>query len=183
VSGRGVTELVRAVRARLDALPAEEESEDDLVDRTQQGGAPLPLPGRRDAAAKIGEFTIEADLSGPRVWLVQVGAVVWGSVVVFWQARKRAGCLTGWMRIEIWLAAKADTRPLPRPALPCLQGAAIERFAQMTDWGYYEAARRFQRVLVAAGIDSALRARGALVGACAAVPVRCRCSWLPFHAS
>ena len=72
VSGRGVTELVRAVRARLDALPAEEESEDDLVDRTQQGGAPLPLPGRRDAAVKIGEFTIEADLSGPRVWLVQV---------------------------------------------------------------------------------------------------------------
>lgn len=33
----------------------------------------------------------------------------------------------------------------------------------MTDWGYYEAARRFQRVLVAAGIDSALQARGVLV--------------------
>lgn len=33
----------------------------------------------------------------------------------------------------------------------------------MTDWGYYEAARRFQRVLVAAGIDGALRARGVLV--------------------
>ncbi|EFN58274.1 hypothetical protein CHLNCDRAFT_8434, partial [Chlorella variabilis] len=51
----------------------------------------------------------------------------------------------------------------PRPA--CLPaGAAIERFAQMTDWGYYEAARRFQRVLVAAGIDSALTARGVMEG-------------------
>ena len=44
-----------------------------------------------------------------------------------------------------------------------MQGTAIERFAQMTDWGYYEAARRFQRVLIAAGIDAALRARGVLV--------------------
>lgn len=33
----------------------------------------------------------------------------------------------------------------------------------MTDWSYYEAARRFQRVLVAAGIDSALKARGVMV--------------------
>lgn len=33
----------------------------------------------------------------------------------------------------------------------------------MTDWGYYEAARRFQRVLVASGIDTALRARGVQV--------------------
>ena len=51
------------------------------------------------------------------------------------------------------------------PPLPAQQGAAIERFSQMTDWGYYEAARRFQRVLVAAGIDTALKARGALVSA------------------
>lgn len=33
----------------------------------------------------------------------------------------------------------------------------------MTDWSYYEAARRFQRVLVAAGIDAALKARGVMV--------------------
>ncbi len=56
----------------------------------------------------------------------------------------------------------ATTTNAPQfPLLP--QGAAIERFAQMTDWGYYEAARRFQRVLVAAGIDSALTAQGVQV--------------------
>lgn len=45
-----------------------------------------------------------------------------------------------------------------------VKGAAIERFAQMTDWSYYEAARRFQRVLEAARVDRALKARGALEG-------------------
>lgn len=109
VSNRGVQDLVRAVRSLLDTLPEEEEVE--VEDRTQQGASlPEALPGRRDAAARIGEFSIEADLAGPRIWTVQ--------------------------------------------------GNAVERFAQMTDWGYYEAARRFQRVLVASGIDSALKARG-----------------------
>ena len=46
-----------------------------------------------------------------------------------------------------------------------MQGEAIERFAQMTDWSYYEAARRFQRVLVASGINAALKARGVKVRA------------------
>ena len=32
-----------------------------------------------------------------------------------------------------------------------LTGEAIERFAQMTNWDYYEAANRFQKVLEAAG--------------------------------
>lgn len=116
VSGRGVTELVRAVRALLDTLPEEEveEAAEAGEEREQRGAAPAPLPGRRDTAARIGEFTIEADLAGPRVWFVQ--------------------------------------------------GAAIERFAQMTDWSYYEAARRFQRVLVAAGVDAALKARGVMDG-------------------
>ncbi len=45
-----------------------------------------------------------------------------------------------------------------------VQGEAIERFAQMTDWSYYEAARRFQRVLDVAGINSALRKAGIQVG-------------------
>ena len=31
-------------------------------------------------------------------------------------------------------------------------GEAIERFAQMTNWDYYEAANRFQKVLEAAGM-------------------------------
>ena len=32
-----------------------------------------------------------------------------------------------------------------------VEGAAIERFAQMTNWDYYEAALRFQKVLEASG--------------------------------
>ena len=46
----------------------------------------------------------------------------------------------------------------------CLQGQAIERFAQMTNWDYYEAARRFQKVLEAAGINKALTKKGVLDG-------------------
>jgi hypothetical protein len=52
---------------------------------------------------------------------------------------------------------------VPFHLLAAMQGAAIERFAQMTDWSYYEAARRFQRVLQASGIDAALKAQGAKV--------------------
>lgn len=33
-----------------------------------------------------------------------------------------------------------------------ITGEAIERFAQMTNWDYYEAANRFQKVLEAAGM-------------------------------
>lgn len=32
-----------------------------------------------------------------------------------------------------------------------VEGAAVERFAQMTNWEYYEALLRFQRVLEASG--------------------------------
>lgn len=46
------------------------------------------------------------------------------------------------------------------PRVWYVKGDAIERFAQMTDWSYYEAAKRFQGVLDAAGITSALKARG-----------------------
>lgn len=74
VSGRGVTELVRAVRALLDTLPEEEEEEEAEAEaHDQQTAAAAALPGRRDARARIGEFTIDCDLSGPRVWFVQVG--------------------------------------------------------------------------------------------------------------
>lgn len=43
-------------------------------------------------------------------------------------------------------------------------GEAIERFAQMTNWDYYEAANRFQKVLEAAGINKALKRRGVAEG-------------------
>ena len=41
-----------------------------------------------------------------------------------------------------------------------VEGIAIERAAQMTNWDYYEAAMRFQRILDALGISDALRAQG-----------------------
>jgi GTP-binding protein len=41
-----------------------------------------------------------------------------------------------------------------------VEGIAIERAAQMTNWNYYEAAMRFQRILRAMGITDALRASG-----------------------
>ncbi|KAL0053951.1 hypothetical protein WJX82_001595 [Trebouxia sp. C0006] len=43
-------------------------------------------------------------------------------------------------------------------------GEAIERFAQMTNWDYYEAANRFQKVLEAAGINKALKKEGVTEG-------------------
>jgi GTPase len=41
-----------------------------------------------------------------------------------------------------------------------VEGIAIERTAQMTNWDYYEAALRFQRILRAMGITDALREKG-----------------------
>lgn len=198
VSGRGVTELVRAVRTVLDALPAEPEPE-----REQQTAAPPPvaLPGRRDSHAKIGEFSVESDLSGPRVWYIKVGCGTSGRGMVLYGAgcmhlrgllRQHCRCSTpawgptaaGALNRALLASRSPASCPLvllhPSHLLPpftashfqtcllpclvcCLQGAAIERFAQMTDWGYYEAARRFQRVLVAGGIDSALQAQGVMV--------------------
>jgi GTPase len=41
-----------------------------------------------------------------------------------------------------------------------VEGVAIERTLQMTNWDYYEAAMRFQRILRAMGISDALREAG-----------------------
>ena len=45
-----------------------------------------------------------------------------------------------------------------------VEGVAIERTAQMTNWDYYEAAMRFQRILRAMGITEALKAAGVAEG-------------------
>ncbi|HXF62604.1 MAG TPA: GTPase ObgE [Caldilineaceae bacterium] len=45
-----------------------------------------------------------------------------------------------------------------------VEGIAIERAARMTNWDYYEAAMRFQRILRALGITDALREAGAEEG-------------------
>ena len=41
-----------------------------------------------------------------------------------------------------------------------MEGAEIEKVAKMTNWEYYEAALRFQRILSALGIADALREAG-----------------------
>lgn len=45
-----------------------------------------------------------------------------------------------------------------------VEGVEIEKAAHMTNWGYYEAAMRFQRILTAMGITDALRDAGAQEG-------------------
>ncbi len=45
-----------------------------------------------------------------------------------------------------------------------VEGIAIERAAQMTNWDYYEAAMRFQRILRALGITDALLEAGVVEG-------------------
>lgn len=45
-----------------------------------------------------------------------------------------------------------------------VRGIEIERAAQMTNWDYYEAAMRFQRILKAMGVADALRAAGVSEG-------------------
>ena len=41
-----------------------------------------------------------------------------------------------------------------------VEGVAIERVAQMTNWDYYESGLRFQRILSAMGISNSLRKLG-----------------------
>ncbi|KAJ7535205.1 hypothetical protein O6H91_12G022500 [Diphasiastrum complanatum] len=41
-----------------------------------------------------------------------------------------------------------------------VHGAGLERFTQMTNWEYFEAVRRFQRVLDASGVSASLRDQG-----------------------
>jgi GTP-binding protein len=48
----------------------------------------------------------------------------------------------------------------PEPNVWVVEGIEIERAARMTNWTYYEAALRFQRILSALGITEALRAAG-----------------------
>jgi Obg family GTPase CgtA-like protein len=47
------------------------------------------------------------------------------------------------------------------------RGKQIEKLVQMTNWDYYEALDRFQRILDATGINAALKKRGAREGALA----------------
>ncbi|KAI8468676.1 MAG: GTP1/OBG-domain-containing protein [Monoraphidium minutum] len=108
VTGRGVADLVRAVRSVLDELgPATLEPSTDALNRTT-------LPKRFDSEMRIDRFTVEKE-------------------------------------------------PMPLAGgeqLFYVRGDAIERFAQMTNWDYYEAVRRFQRILDVSGISQSLRDAG-----------------------
>jgi Obg family GTPase CgtA-like protein len=45
-----------------------------------------------------------------------------------------------------------------------VMGDGLERFTQMTNWEYYEAVKRFQKVLDAAGVNQELKRRGVREG-------------------
>ena len=45
-----------------------------------------------------------------------------------------------------------------------VQGAYIEKIVKMTQWEYYDAVMRFQRIMQALGITDALRVRGVQEG-------------------
>ncbi len=42
-----------------------------------------------------------------------------------------------------------------------MEGAAIERFVQMTNWDYFESFKRFAQVLTMSGVEKALNEAGA----------------------
>ena len=42
-----------------------------------------------------------------------------------------------------------------------VEGAALERFVQMTNWDYFESFKRFARVLTMSGVEKALNEAGA----------------------
>jgi GTP-binding protein len=69
-----------------------------------------------------------------------------------------------WVEIEAPVDEKAFTVHKLGDGAWLVQGIAIERAAQMTNWDYYEAAMRFQRILRAMGITEALRAAGVAEG-------------------
>lgn len=103
VTGKGVTELVRATQRMLEELGEKplEYSTDALNIRE--------VP-KKDMSARMDDFDIEEDHQYGRCYFVK--------------------------------------------------GQAIERFAQMTNFDYFEGARRFQQVLKRVGIFKALKKRG-----------------------
>lgn len=112
ITGRGVREVVAAVRGVLDELgPAEVAPETNALNLTK-------VPRRFAPEVRIDKFEVDPD---PQL-------------------------LPGGTRLFY------------------VRGEAIERFAQMTNWDYYEAVKRFQRVLEVSGINAALKEAGCKPG-------------------
>ncbi|KAG2433016.1 hypothetical protein HXX76_008743 [Chlamydomonas incerta] len=71
------------------------------------------------------------------------------------------------VRIDDFTVLMEDLPPGSASTAPrvfYVEGEGIERFAQMTNWDYYEAVKRFQRVLAVSGINGALKAKGVRQG-------------------
>ncbi|MBI1298299.1 GTPase ObgE [bacterium] len=68
------------------------------------------------------------------------------------------------VEIEPTMDEKAFYLHHPEADLWVVEGIAIERAVQMTNWSYYEATMRFQRILRAMGILEALREAGVQEG-------------------
>ncbi|KXZ51499.1 hypothetical protein GPECTOR_12g462 [Gonium pectorale] len=68
------------------------------------------------------------------------------------------------VRIDEFRVVSEEGAPGSPGRVYYVEGEGIERFAQMTNWDYYEAVRRFQRVLEVSGINGALKAKGVKPG-------------------
>jgi len=63
--------------------------------------------------------------------------------------------------IEVEEVPGKSTGPQARPPrVYYVDGEAFAKFAQMTNWSYWEAVRRFQRVLEVSGVNASLKSRG-----------------------
>ena len=82
------------------------------------------------------------------------------------QEEQRAGCYPPSVARAVGLRA-ADGKSIQdftitdTPYAFVVEGEAIERFTQMTNWDYFESYKRFGRVLDMSGVDEALNAAGA----------------------
>lgn len=106
-TGRGVVDLVRRVRAVLDALPPQE--------TVRSTNNVTEAPRRSQSTDRVDDFRVVPDYTdGRRLFFVE--------------------------------------------------GKALERFSQMTNFDYYESLKRFQKVLEAAGVAKQLRKAGVVEG-------------------
>ena len=132
-----------------------------------QDGAPPALnvqtvPGRAASEDRLDDFDVEADLAGPRVWVIRVrcwllrcirqsrpcSAMVHARTAMVHSPLRWYAPLMGVVAKSTAHERCCHTAEALLLISICLhvQGKAIERFAQMTNWNYYEAARRFQKV-------------------------------------
>ncbi len=133
-TGQGILELVRRVRLTLDGLGPPQQLYETNAVNQKK------LPGRYNED-RIDDFTVEVEYpSGPE-----------GRKVMYVEGKALAkfAQVCGTLHTLLHMIMIMLTAGLP---------------PQMTNWDYYEAVKRFQKVLEAAGVNSSLRSLGVKEG-------------------